>query len=155
MQKCYKHWYKLTYHSCSVLMKSRSRHNSTKKGFIIFFTVTLRTFIKYHSLPLFSVTQYHEKCWDPATHYAWRNYWTASWCIWNACIIRFEQLRESSFSLKTIKTLESFKSLWTHYIILWSLWSAEWSTTVCLFHCRKLSQYFKKLYKSVSTRSFK
>ena len=28
-------------------MKSRSRHNSTKKGFMIFFTVTLRPFIKH------------------------------------------------------------------------------------------------------------
>ena len=130
MQKCYDHWYKLTYHSCSVLTKSRSRHNSTKKGFMIFFIVTLRPFIKYHSLPLFSATQCHEKRWDPATHYAWRNYWTASWYIWNACIICFEQLRESSVSLKTIKTLES---LWSHYLILWSLWSTEWSTTVCYF----------------------
>ena len=32
-------------------MKSRSRHNSTKKGFIVFFTVTLRPFTKYQSLP--------------------------------------------------------------------------------------------------------
>ena len=52
-KKCYSHWYKLTYHSCSVLMKSRFRNNSTKKGFITFFTVTLRPFIKYHPLPCF------------------------------------------------------------------------------------------------------
>ena len=32
-------------------MKSRSRHNSTKKGFTVFFTVTLRPFIKYQSPP--------------------------------------------------------------------------------------------------------
>ena len=32
-------------------MKSRSLHNSTKKGFMIFFTVTLRPFIKCHSPP--------------------------------------------------------------------------------------------------------
>ena len=30
-------------------MKSRCHHNSTKKGFMIFFAVTLRPFIKYHS----------------------------------------------------------------------------------------------------------
>ena len=30
-------------------MKSRSRHNNIKKGFMIFFTMTLRPFIKYHS----------------------------------------------------------------------------------------------------------
>ena len=30
-------------------MKSRSLHNSTKKGFNNFFTVTLRPFMKYHS----------------------------------------------------------------------------------------------------------
>ena len=34
-------------------MKSRSRHNTTKKGFMIFFTVTLLPFIKYHSPPCF------------------------------------------------------------------------------------------------------
>ena len=33
-------------------MKSRSHHDSTKKGFMIFFTVTLRSFIKYYSPPL-------------------------------------------------------------------------------------------------------
>ena len=32
-------------------MKSRSRHNSTKKSFMIFFTMTLRPFIKYRALP--------------------------------------------------------------------------------------------------------
>ena len=32
-------------------MKSRSLHNSTKKGFMNFFTVTLRPFMKYHSPP--------------------------------------------------------------------------------------------------------
>ena len=37
-------------------MKSRSLHSSTKKGFMIIFTVTLWPFMKYHSL-LFSVTQ--------------------------------------------------------------------------------------------------
>ena len=68
-------------------MKSQSLHNSTKKGFMIFFTVMLRPFMKYHSdplplpplpqPPLFSVTQHHEKCWDPHTLYAWCNYWTA------------------------------------------------------------------------------
>ena len=30
-------------------MKSRSLHNSTKKGFMISFTVTLGPFMKYHS----------------------------------------------------------------------------------------------------------
>ena len=34
-------------------MKSRSCHNRTKKGFMIFFTVTLRSFIKYHPPPCF------------------------------------------------------------------------------------------------------
>ena len=35
-------------------MKSRSRHNSTKKkDFRIFFTMRLRFFIKYHSPPYF------------------------------------------------------------------------------------------------------
>ena len=34
-------------------MKSRSLQNSTKKGFMIFFTVTLSPFMKYHSPPLF------------------------------------------------------------------------------------------------------
>ena len=36
-------------------MKSRSRHNSTKKSFMIFFTMTLRPFIKYHSPPIKSL----------------------------------------------------------------------------------------------------
>ena len=46
----------------------------------------------------------------------------------NIFIIHFEQLGESSGSLKTINTLESFKSLWScyilwsHYIISWLLW---------------------------------
>ena len=34
----------------------------------------------FHQVPLtlmFSVTQHHEKHWDPPTPYAWRNYWTA------------------------------------------------------------------------------
>ena len=34
-------------------MKSRSLHNRTKKGFMIFFTVTLQPFMKYHSPPCF------------------------------------------------------------------------------------------------------
>ena len=54
-QQWYDHWYKWTY-NCSILMKSRSLHSSTKKGFMIIFTVKLRPFMKYHS-PLFSVTQ--------------------------------------------------------------------------------------------------
>ena len=36
-------------------------------------------------------------------------------------MIRFEQMRESSGSLKTISTSESFKSLRSHYIIISSL----------------------------------
>ena len=39
--------------NCSILMKSRSRHNSTKKGFVIFFNVTLQPFTKYYSPPCF------------------------------------------------------------------------------------------------------
>ena len=35
-------------------MQARSRHNSTKESFMIFFTVTLRPLIKYHSSPCFS-----------------------------------------------------------------------------------------------------
>ena len=34
-------------------MNSRSRHNSTKKGFMIFFNVALQPFIKCHSPPCF------------------------------------------------------------------------------------------------------
>ena len=34
-------------------MKSWSLHNSTKKGFLIFFTITWQPFMKYHSLPSF------------------------------------------------------------------------------------------------------
>ena len=34
-------------------MKSRSCHNSTKKGFMTFFTVMLWSLIKYHSPPCF------------------------------------------------------------------------------------------------------
>ena len=48
-------------------MKPQSPYNSTKKEFMIFFTVTLRLFMKYHSPPLFSVTQHHEKTLRP-TH---------------------------------------------------------------------------------------
>ena len=48
-------------------MKSQSRHNDTLKGFMIFFTVTLRSFNKYHAPPLFSVTQHHEKGLEPPT----------------------------------------------------------------------------------------
>ena len=51
--------------------------HSTKKRLFEFFTVTLRSLIKYDSLFLFSVTQHHEKRWDPPTYYAWRNYWIA------------------------------------------------------------------------------
>ena len=43
------------------------------------------------------------------------------WNNWNVGINRFEQLRESPVSLKTINTLESFKSLWSYYIISWLL----------------------------------
>ena len=57
-----------------LLMKSRFPHNNTKEGFIFFFTVTLRLFMKYHSPPLFSVTQTHEKRCDPPNPYAWSNY---------------------------------------------------------------------------------
>ena len=35
-------------------MKSWSLHNSTKKGFMIFLTVTRQPFMKYHSPPSFS-----------------------------------------------------------------------------------------------------
>ena len=49
-----------------------------KKGFMIFFYCDVTAF---HQVPLtpslFSVTQHHEKRWDPSTPYAWRNYWTA------------------------------------------------------------------------------
>ena len=34
-------------------MKSQSHHDSTKKGFMIFFTVALQSFIKYYSPPCF------------------------------------------------------------------------------------------------------
>ena len=34
-------------------MKSRSPQNSTKQGFMIFFSVMLRLFMKYHSPPFF------------------------------------------------------------------------------------------------------
>ena len=37
-----------------LLMKSRSLHNSTKKGFLIFLTVTWQPFMKYHLSPSFS-----------------------------------------------------------------------------------------------------
>lgn len=66
------------------------------------------------------------------------------WDKWNICIIRFEQLCESSVRLKTINTSEWFKSLWNNHMILWLLWSTErqCSSTVSLFHCRNLLQYF-------------
>ena len=38
-------------------------HNGTRKGFMIFFTVTLQPFLKYHSplcFPLRSITKYAE-----------------------------------------------------------------------------------------------
>ena len=41
-------------------MKSQSRHNSTKKGLINFFTVTLRPFIKYHSAPKDAMNSFKE-----------------------------------------------------------------------------------------------
>ena len=41
------------YRWCSILMKSWSLHNSTKKGFLISFTVTLRPLMKYYSPPCF------------------------------------------------------------------------------------------------------
>ena len=77
------------------------------------------------------------------------------WDNWNACIIRFYQLCERSVSLKTIKTSELFKSLRTHCVTQWLLGSIQRQSsmmTFCLFHYRNLSQYFKKLYKSVSTK---
>ena len=45
------------------------------KGLYDFFTVTLRSFIKYHSPLLFSVTKHYQKRWDIPTPYAWPNYW--------------------------------------------------------------------------------
>ena len=38
-----------------------------KKGFMNFFSVTSRSLMKYHSPPLFSITQHHEKLWDTPT----------------------------------------------------------------------------------------
>ena len=64
----------------------------------------------------------------------------------------FEQLRKSSVTLKTINTSQSFKSLWSHYIILWLLWGIQRLTTVCLFYCRDSLHNFKRIYKSVSIR---
>ena len=37
-----------------MLMKSRSLHDNTKKGFLNFLTVTWQPFMKYHSPPSFS-----------------------------------------------------------------------------------------------------
>ena len=49
-----------------------------------------------------------------------------NWNNWNIFIIHFEQLHESSGSLKTINTMELlFKSSWSHYIVSWSLWSTD------------------------------
>ena len=38
------------------------------------FTVTSRTLIKYHPPPLFTTVENYEKCVDPPTPRAWRNY---------------------------------------------------------------------------------
>ena len=43
------------------------------------------------------------------------------WDNGNVFIIHFEQLHQNSVSLKTINLLESFKSLWSHYLISWLL----------------------------------
>ena len=48
-----------------------------KKRLYDFFTVTLRSFIKYHSPLLFSVTKHHKKRWDIPTPYAWPNYYAS------------------------------------------------------------------------------
>ena len=57
-------------------MKSRSLHNSTKKGFLIFLTVSWRPFMKYHSplsFPSLNIT----KNADTPTLYALWDYWRA------------------------------------------------------------------------------
>ena len=81
LQKCYDHWYKLTYHQCSILMKFWSCHNSTKKYFMILFTVTLRPFIK---VPLTHLVFRHATSqktlrWDPPIPYTWQNNWATQY----------------------------------------------------------------------------
>ena len=54
-----------------ILMKSRSLHNRIKKDFMIFFTLTLRTFINYHSptyLPSHNITKNAETHPPPKRH---------------------------------------------------------------------------------------
>ena len=57
-----------------MLMKSRSRHNSTKKGFMIFFYRDVTTFYQATLTPLFSVTQHNKKRCDPPTLYTLRSF---------------------------------------------------------------------------------
>ena len=61
--------------------------------------------------------------------------------------------RERSVNLKTINTAELFESLksFCNFMVSRKLLVIS-SATVYLFHCRNLSQYFKKLYESVSIR---
>ena len=93
-----------------------TRHNSTKKGFMIFFSVTLRPFIKYHSHPLFSVTQHHEKHWDPPNPYACRSYWAVPmWSLYYHHTLAAEKLR-SIDSNKTLLEGSTIKSL------MWDDW---------------------------------
>ena len=54
---------------CSILIKSRSCHNSTKKALWFFF---YRDVTAFHQVPL--TPRHHEKRWNPSTPYAWRNY---------------------------------------------------------------------------------
>ena len=49
-------------------MKARSGHNSTKIGFMIFFTVTLQLLIKYHSPPYFPSRNITKNAATPSPH---------------------------------------------------------------------------------------
>ena len=88
-----------------------------KKDFMIFFTVTLQPFMKYNSYPLFSVTQHHEKRWDPPTPYAWRKYWTAPYR--NQSI----DLLCTVFYIKATLTFNGLNSnrFWSKLELIWNL----------------------------------
>ena len=103
--------------------------------------------MKYHSPPLFSVMQPHEKHWDSPTPCTWCNYWTASYLFLQQFFSR-SNLPSSNVSrqlltkfvvlLKSLLSLgSSVKSLKTSLVVCWMqpLWVKRWTRFLRLaFH---------------------
>ena len=83
-------------------MKSQSCLNSIKNGYMICFYRDVTAFHQSYgfSPSLFSVTQHHEKRWDPSTPYTWRNYWTVpNFTKWVSCSFRKWKITFNNFQV--------------------------------------------------------